>query len=76
MDLIKPNEVIKLVYFLIFGAALLLLSAVAENGETEMSRVLVRRMSDVPQMIEALVAGFAFAVTGAAAAAYIERENT
>ena len=37
--------------------SLLLLSAVAEHGETELSRALVPRIADVPRMIESLAAG-------------------
>ncbi len=71
----RAERVIKLAFFIIIFASLLLLSAVAEHGETEMSRRLVPRMQDVPQMIEALVAAMTFAVAGGAASCYIEKRK-
>ena len=69
------GNIVKLAYFVVIFASLLLLSAVAERGETEMSRRLVPRMFEVPQMIEALIAGMTFAGAGGTAAAYIEKKN-
>jgi len=66
----------KLVFTVLLGAALLLLSAVAERGQTEMSRTLVGNFSDVPRMIEALIAGLTAAVGGGAASSYVEFINT
>ena len=65
-----------MLFHILLGAALLLLSAVAENGETEMSAALVPKLSDVPEMIAALLAGMAASSAFGAALAYIERENT
>ena len=73
---ILPEDMIKLLYHVLIGAALLLLSAVAENGETAMSATLVPRASDVPRMIEALLAGMTATVAFGAASAYLMRENT
>ena len=66
------KNIIKLAYFTVIFAALLLLSAVAEHGQTEWSRVLVPRMHEVPKMIEALAAGMAITVGGGAAGVYLE----
>ena len=71
----KPDNIIKLAYFTVIFAALLLLSAVAEHGQTEWSRTLVPRIHEVPEMAEALVAGMTAAVAGGAAAAYIENKG-
>ncbi len=65
------ENIIKLAYHAVLFASLLLLSAVAEHGETEMSKVLVPRMSDVPGMIEALVAAMTVSVAGGALSHYI-----
>ncbi|MBR6918074.1 MAG: hypothetical protein IKN38_07815 [Clostridia bacterium] len=74
--MLKGEELLRLVYHLLLGAALLLLSAVAEGGDTEMSRSLVHSMTQVPQMIEALVAGMTLAVGGGTLAAYIDHIDT
>ena len=71
----RAENVIKLAYHIIIFAALLLLSAVAEHGGTEMSSRLVPRMSEVPEMIEALVAAMTAAVAGGAASCYIENKK-
>ena len=70
-----PAQIIRLLMLTVLGAALLLLSAVAERGETEMSRALVRKMSEVPEMIEALLASAAAVTAGGAAASYIEKNG-
>ncbi len=71
----EPAEIIRLFMLTVLGASLLLLSAVAERGETEMSRTLVRKMSEVPEMIEALLASAAAVTAGGAAASYIENNK-
>ena len=71
----EPAEIIRLFMLTVLGASLLLLSAVAEHGETEMSRTLVRKMSEVPEMIEALLASAAAVTAGGAAASYIENNK-
>ena len=71
----EPEKTISLLMLVVLGAALLLLSAVAERGETEMSRTLVRKMSDVPEMIEAIIASAAAVTVGGAAASYIEKNG-
>ena len=55
----EPAQIIGLFMLIVLGASLLLLSAVAEHGETEMSKTLVQSMNDVPEMIEALLASAA-----------------
>ncbi|MBQ7670226.1 MAG: hypothetical protein IJS45_05850 [Clostridia bacterium] len=72
----KFSAFFRFIYILLIGAALLLLSAVSEHGETEMSRVLVGNFHDVPEMIEALIAGFALTALGAAAASYLLKNGT
>ena len=67
------ERIIRLAYLVLIFSALLLLSAVAERGGTEMSRILVPRMDEVPRMIESLVAGMTLTVAGGTAAAYIEK---
>ena len=71
----KAENIVKRAYHIVIFAALMLLSAVSEHGETEMSKILVPRMHEVPRMIEALIAGMTFAVAGGTAAAYIEKKN-
>ena len=66
--------VIRLAFFIIIFDALLLLSAVAEHGETEMSARLVPHIYEVPEMIEALVAALTVSVAGGAAASYMENK--
>lgn len=72
----KFSAFFRLVYITLIGAALLLLSAVSERGETEMSRILVTHFYEVPEMIEALLAGFAMASFGAVAASYLLKNGT
>ena len=72
----KFSAFFRFIYITLIGEALLLLSAVSEYGATEMSRVLVRNLADVPEMIEALLAGFALATLGAAAASYLLKNGT
>ena len=69
---IRIEEIVRLCFIILIGAALLMLSAVAENGETQMSRTLISNMEDVPKMIEALAAGMAITVGGGAAGVYLE----
>ena len=65
---------IRLVYIVILGASLLILSAVAENGETEMSRVLIANRQSVPEITQPLAAAYTAAVGGCAAFAAALRE--
>ena len=67
---------IKLCFTVLLGAALLILSAVVENGETAMSRALVKNMNEVPQMIEALLAGAVVTTAGGAASCALEKYFT
>ena len=71
----EPAQIIGLLMLIVLGASLLLLSAVAEYGETEMSKTLVQSMNDVPEMIEALLASAAAVTAGGAAASYIEKNG-
>ncbi len=71
----EPTDFLRLLMLIVLGAALLLLSAVAEGGTTEMSRALVRRMADVPEMIEALIICVAAIAAGGAGAAYINKNS-
>lgn len=71
----EPAQIIGLLMLIVLGASLLLLSAVAEHGETEMSKTLVQSMNDVPEMIEALLASAAAVTAGGAAASYIEKNG-
>lgn len=71
----EPAQIIGLFMLIVLGASLLLLSAVAEHGETEMSKTLVQSMNDVPEMIEALLASAAAVTAGGAAASYIEKNG-
>ncbi len=68
-------DFIRLVYLVILGASLLILSAVIENGETEMSRVLVEHRESVPEMTKALASAYAAALGGCAAFAAALRER-
>ncbi len=72
---IRPEEIVKLAYFAVLFASLLLLSAVAEHGTTELSRFLVPKSADVPRMIESIAAGMTAAVAGGTALAYIEKNK-
>ena len=72
----KAENIVKLAYYIVIFAALMLLSAVSEHGETEMSKILVPRMHEVPRMIEALIAAMSAAVGGGAAACYIENKSS
>ena len=69
---IKLYYLIKLSFFWIIGASLLLLSAVYENGGSELSCALIVRMSDVPEMTETLIASVAVTLMGACCAVYLE----
>ena len=71
----EPAQIIGLLMLIVLGASLLLLSAVAEHGETEMSKTLVQSMNDVPEMIEALLASAAAVTAGGAEASYIEKNG-
>ena len=71
----EPAQIIGLLMLIVLGASLLLLSAVAEHVETEMSKTLVQSMNDVPEMIEALLASAAAVTAGGAAASYIEKNG-
>ena len=73
---LKPSEAICGLYPILVGAALLLLSAVAENGETETSRALVANRGDIPAMIASLLAGMAILTGGSAASFCLERYYT
>ncbi|MBE6562523.1 MAG: hypothetical protein E7660_02170 [Ruminococcaceae bacterium] len=65
----------KLMYFFLLGHLLLLTSAVFENGSTDFSKKLVPRFSDVPEMLEALLASMAVLVLWAVVFCYIERNE-
>ena len=67
---------VKIAFLILTGAALLLLSAVYEHGTTELSRALVKDYSDVPEMIEHLIAGALVAVAGAWAIDFAAGRNT
>lgn len=54
----------KLICYIVLAEALLLLSAVAEGGTTEWSRLLVPKMSDVPEMMEHILAAAVITVAG------------
>lgn len=54
----------KLLCYIVLAEALLLLSAVAEGGRTEWSRLLVPRMSDVPEMMEHVLAAAVITLAG------------
>lgn len=54
----------KLLCYIVLAEALLLLSAVAEGGGTEWSRLLVPRMSDVPEMMEHVLAAAVITLAG------------
>lgn len=71
----KYEDFFRLIYHILLGGALLLLSAVAEGGSTEFSRTLVPHTDDVPKMMESLVAGFVICAAGALGAAYQRREE-
>ncbi len=53
-----------LICYIVLAEALLILSAVAEGGTTEWSRLLVPRMSDVPEMMEHILAAAVITVAG------------
>ncbi len=65
----------KLMYFILLGHLLLLTSAVYENGGSEFSRRLVPRMSQVPKMLESLLASLAVLTVWAFVYFYIERQK-
>lgn len=62
----------KLMYFALLGHLLLLTSAVYEKGSTDFSNRLVPRLSDVPEMLEALLASMAVLILWAVVFCYIE----
>lgn len=49
------ERLLRFLYLVLFGNSMLLLSAIAEYDRTEMSRRLIARYSEVPEMIEALM---------------------
>lgn len=73
---IKATDYLRFLYFVLLGALLILLAAVNEQGETELSRTLIPRFSEVPEMIEAIIAGVTLTTAGGLGASYIEREKT
>lgn len=72
---VRFERLLKLLYFVLFGDALLLLSAIAENGETELSRRLITGYWQVPEMLEALLMCLLILVSGAFAYYLAERER-
>lgn len=44
----------KLMYLILFGKSMLMLSSIAEYDDTQMSKMLISNYGEVPQMLECL----------------------
>lgn len=72
---IRFERLLSLLYLVLFGNSMLLLSAIAEYNGTEMSRRLISSYGDVPEMLESLMMCLLILTAGAFAYYCAERER-
>lgn len=72
---IQIPRLIKAMFFILLWETSLLTVAVMEYDKTELSRGLIRHISEVPEMLQSLLMCLAILVAGALAYSYIKREE-
>ena len=67
----KADDVFRLLYHILLGCALLILSAVADREGSELSHFLAPRLHQIPEMTQSVAAGMALALFGSLGYSYL-----